>query len=53
MTETLAVSDLWVDYRTKSAWASAVRGVNLSVGAGEVIGVVGESGSGKSSLALA
>lgn len=53
MTEALRVSDLWVDYRTKSSWASAVRGVELSVNEGEVLGVVGESGSGKSSLALA
>jgi peptide/nickel transport system ATP-binding protein len=53
MTESLRVSGLWVDYRTKSAWASAVRGVDLSVDEGEILGVVGESGSGKSSLALA
>ena len=53
MTDALKVSGLWVDYRTKATWASAVRGVDLTVGAGEVIGVVGESGSGKSSLALA
>ena len=53
MTDALKVSKLWVDYRTKSKWASAVRGVDLTVGAGEVVGVVGESGSGKSSLALA
>ena len=49
----LEISGLWVDYRTKAAWASAVRGVDLSVDEGEIIGVVGESGSGKSSLALA
>ena len=53
MTEALRISGLWVDYRTKSAWASAVRGVDLSVDEGEIVGVVGESGSGKSSLALA
>ncbi|MDG6913976.1 MAG: ABC transporter ATP-binding protein [Nitrososphaerota archaeon] len=53
MTDALRVSDLWVDYRTKGTWASAVRGVDLTVGEGEVIGVVGESGSGKSSLSLA
>ncbi|MDG7025074.1 MAG: ABC transporter ATP-binding protein [Nitrososphaerota archaeon] len=53
MKDALRISDLWVDYLTKSRWASAVRGVDLTVGAGEVLGVVGESGSGKSSLALA
>ena len=53
MTDALKVSGLWVDYRTKSAWASAVRGVDLAVREGEVVGVVGESGSGKSSVALA
>jgi oligopeptide/dipeptide ABC transporter ATP-binding protein len=52
MAPLLEVRDLHVDYRSPSgSLTSALAGINVSVGAGEVLGVVGESGSGKSSFA--
>jgi oligopeptide/dipeptide ABC transporter ATP-binding protein len=47
----LDVSDLSVDFSTRSGHVSAVRGVSFSVRSGEVIGLVGESGCGKSTVA--
>ncbi|MDP1737400.1 MAG: dipeptide ABC transporter ATP-binding protein [Caulobacter sp.] len=44
----LAVEDLKVSFETHDGLVEAVRGVSLSVAAGECLGVVGESGSGKS-----
>ena len=49
----LAVQDLRVGFGTPQGLVSAVDGVSLSVGAGEVVGLVGESGCGKSTLANA
>ncbi|MGW0664818.1 ABC transporter ATP-binding protein [Streptodolium elevatio] len=49
-TAELDVGGLRVTYRNGAA---AVRGVDLAVGAGEVLGLVGESGSGKSTVARA
>ncbi|MCQ4214339.1 ABC transporter ATP-binding protein [Streptomyces longispororuber] len=46
----LEVKDLEVTY---AGGAQAVRGVNLSVAAGQKLGIAGESGCGKSTLALA
>ena len=46
----LELKDLCVTYRTTQGDIPAVRGVNLTVAAGEIVGVAGESGCGKSSL---
>ncbi|GAA2146967.1 ABC transporter ATP-binding protein [Nocardioides koreensis] len=51
----LTVRDLSVSFTTESGRVSAVDGVDLTLGAGEIVGVVGESGCGKSvtSMSLA
>jgi peptide/nickel transport system ATP-binding protein len=53
MSAVLRVRDLRVTFATPLGDLGAVRGVDLDVNAGEVLGVVGESGSGKSVTFLA
>ena len=49
----LRVKNLQVSYYTDAGRARALDGVNLTLNAGEKLGLVGESGSGKSTMALA
>jgi peptide/nickel transport system ATP-binding protein len=49
----LDIERLEVDFPTKDGVVHAVRGIDVSLSPGEVLGIVGESGSGKSVTALA
>ncbi len=47
-TPVLQLRDFRVTFPTMFGEVQAVRGIDLDVGAGEMLGIVGESGSGKS-----
>ena len=46
----LEITDLAVTYESQQGPIPALRGVDLSVGAGETLGIAGESGCGKSTF---
>lgn len=50
--EILQISNLHVHFFTRRGEVNAIRGVNLAVKRGEVLGLVGESGCGKSVTSL-
>src|SRR5213082_2778354 len=47
----VTIRDLRLDATTPRGTAHILRGIDLDIGRGRILGVVGESGSGKSSLA--
>ena len=53
MTALLQLTGLHLDARTPRGTAHILRGIDLDIGQGRIVGIVGESGSGKSTLALA
>src|SRR5271157_4377045 len=53
MSSLLEIKGLSIWFRSRGAERLVVSSLNLSVAAGEVLGLVGESGSGKSVTALA
>lgn len=52
MNELLEIKNLRVNFRQEDKIIEAVRGANLAVHEGEILGLVGESGSGKTVTAL-
>ena len=49
----LSVTDLRIEAKANDGWIEIVKGVNLTLRRGEVLGLVGESGAGKSTIGLA
>ena len=49
----LDMKDISIEGYSDEAWHPIIKGVDLQIGRGEVLGLIGESGAGKSTLGLA
>ncbi|WP_343082364.1 ABC transporter ATP-binding protein [Ostreiculturibacter nitratireducens] len=49
----LTMRDIQIEGRSGETWSPIIRGVDLALNKGEVLGLIGESGAGKSTLGLA
>ncbi len=52
MTAVASVRDLHVSLQRDGVRSEVLRGIDLDIEPGEIVGLVGESGSGKSMLAM-
>ena len=43
----LEIKEMHTSFKTVKGWVEAIRGVDLHIEEGEILGIVGESGSGK------
>ncbi|UCG04978.1 MAG: ATP-binding cassette domain-containing protein, partial [Desulfobacterales bacterium] len=53
MTEILRMTNLKIEGFSDEKWVPIVKGVDLRLDKGEVLGLIGESGAGKSTIGLA
>ena len=48
----LEMKNVWIEGFSDERWHEIIKGVNLTLNRGEILGLIGESGAGKSTLGL-
>ena len=49
----MEMKNIWIEGFSDERWHEIIKGVNLTLNRGEILGLIGESGAGKSTLGLA